>query len=90
VGKRHLPPWGWYDIWPRVEEMIPVMHNPFGAFFGLTFSVTFSFQTIQEIIREPAALKANSPRPITGSSGNSNAASGQSHASRVSSPHCRA
>jgi SAM-dependent methyltransferase len=59
-------PWGWYDIWPRLEERIPVMHNPFGSFLGLVSSVTFSFQTIQEVIREPVVLKAEGQRPITG------------------------
>ena len=39
-----------------LEERIPAMKNPFGAFFGLSFSVAFSFQTIQQTIREHRAL----------------------------------
>jgi SAM-dependent methyltransferase len=59
-------PWGWYDFATGLEELLPVMNNPFGAFFGLSFSVTFSFQTIQDIIREPAALAADGGRPMPG------------------------
>jgi hypothetical protein len=42
------------------------MNNPFGAFFGLSFSVTFTFRTIQEIIREPVALTTEGGRPMPG------------------------
>jgi SAM-dependent methyltransferase len=38
----------------------------FGAFFGLAFSVTFSFRTIQEVIREPVALSPDGRRPMPG------------------------
>jgi SAM-dependent methyltransferase len=57
-------PWSWYVFGTGLEERIPVMHNPFGAFFGLSFSVTFSFRTIQEIIREPVVLSADGRRPM--------------------------
>ena len=59
-------PCGWYDFATGLEEMLPAMNNPFGAFFGLSFSVTFTFQTIQEIIREPVALTADGGRPMPG------------------------
>lgn len=49
-------PWGFYDAAATLEEQIPVMKNPFGAFIGLCFSVTFSFITIQDVIRKPAVL----------------------------------
>jgi len=49
-------PWGLYDAAARLEEQIPVMKNPFGAFIGLCFSVTFSLITIQDVIRKPAVL----------------------------------
>jgi hypothetical protein len=42
------------------------MKNPFGAFLGLSFSVTFSFQTIQQIIREPVGLNRESGHPVPG------------------------
>ena len=59
-------PWGWYGFGVGMEERIPVMNNPFGAFLGLSFSVTFSFRTIQEVIREPAPLSAEGRRPVPG------------------------
>ena len=59
-------PWSWYDFATGLEERIPVMNNPFGAFFGLVFSVTFSFRTIQEVIREPVALSPDGRRPMPG------------------------
>ncbi len=59
-------PWGCYDFAADIEEWIPVMNNPFGAFFGLSFPVTFSFQTIQEVIRKPLPLKAEIREPVTG------------------------
>jgi hypothetical protein len=59
-------PFGWYSLWPGLEEHIPVMKNPFGAFFGLAFSVTFSFRTIQEVIREPVVLQPDGQRPMPG------------------------
>lgn len=59
-------PWNWYDFATGMEERIPVMNNPFGAFFGLAFSVTFSFRTIQEAIREPLALSPDGRRPMPG------------------------
>ena len=59
-------PWGWYDFATGLEELLPVMNNPFGAFFGLSFSVTFTFRTIQEIIREPVELTAEGGRPMPG------------------------
>jgi len=59
-------PWSWYDFATGMEERIPVMNNPFGAFFGLAFSVTFSFRTIQDVIREPVALSPDGRRPVPG------------------------
>jgi len=59
-------PWSWYRFGTGLEERLPVMHNPFGAFFGLSFSVTFSYQTIQQTIREPVALTPDGRRPVPG------------------------
>jgi len=59
-------PWGWYRFGTGLEERIPVMNNPFGAFFGLAFPITFSFQTIQQTIREPVVLTPDSRRPMPG------------------------
>lgn len=59
-------PWGWYGFGTGLEERIPVMNNPFGAFFGLSFPVTFSYQTIQQTIREPVALNREGRQPVPG------------------------
>lgn len=59
-------PWGWYDLCAGLEERIPVMNNPVGAFLGLAFPVTFSLRTIQETIRETTALGAEGRRPMPG------------------------
>lgn len=59
-------PWRWYGFAAFLEERFPVMNNPFGAFCGLSFSVTFSFRTIQEIVREPTALATEGGRPMPG------------------------
>lgn len=59
-------PWSGYDFATGLEERIPVMHNPFGAFLGLSFPVTFSFSTIQEMIREPLGLNPDGRRPMPG------------------------
>ena len=54
-------PWGWYDFASSLEEQIPAIKNPFGAFLGLSFSVTFSLITIQDVIRKPAVINGQSP-----------------------------
>ncbi len=59
-------PWGGYPHGAALEERIPAMKNPFGAFLGLSFSVTFSFQTIQQIIREPVSLNREGRHPVPG------------------------
>lgn len=64
-------PWGCYASVPALEEWLPVMHNPCGAFFALSFPVTFSLQTIQEVIRNPAVLAAEGGGPLPGVAGGS-------------------
>jgi len=59
-------PFSWYGFAQKLEEAIPVMKNPFGAFFGISFPVTFSYTTIQEPILETVQLAANSRQPVPG------------------------
>jgi SAM-dependent methyltransferase len=59
-------PWGCYGSAPLLEEWLPVMYNPFGAFFALSFPVTFSLLTLQEAIREPLSLNTEERRPLPG------------------------
>ncbi len=60
-------PWGWYRFASSLEEQIPVMKNPFGAFLGLSFSVTFSFITVQDAIRKPQVLNGKNPAQVVAS-----------------------
>jgi SAM-dependent methyltransferase len=41
----------WYTFATGLEEIIPVTHNPFGAFLGLSFPVVFTHRTIQNIVK---------------------------------------
>jgi hypothetical protein len=59
-------PYGWYGFAKKLEESIPVIKNPFGAFFGLSFSVTFSYTTIQEPVRESFKITSKNRQPIHG------------------------
>ena len=52
-------PYGWYSFAGRIEENIPVFKNPFGAFLGLSFPVTYRYRTIQEPV---SAFKLNIKR----------------------------
>jgi SAM-dependent methyltransferase len=57
-------PWDWYDAWAGLEECLPVMNNPFGAFLGLSVAVNFSYRTVQQVIGEPAlSTEAGGPVP---------------------------
>lgn len=58
-------PWFCYHFATGLEERIPVMKNPFGAFLGLSCPVSFSLLTIQEAIREPIAMTAEGRGPVT-------------------------
>ncbi|MCX5857324.1 MAG: methyltransferase domain-containing protein [Deltaproteobacteria bacterium] len=59
-------PYGWYGFAQKMEEAIPVMKNPFGAFFGISFPVTFTYATIQEPIRETVQITAKNRQPVPG------------------------
>ena len=64
-------PWGWYNFASSLEEQLPVIKNPFGAFIGLSFSVTFSFIAVQDVIRKPAVVNGQNPAHcvVSGTSG---------------------
>jgi len=60
-------PLGWYPLMAGLELHIPTSKNPFGAFLGLSFPVHPSFQTIQDVIREPLGVNAKSgQQPLQG------------------------
>ena len=58
-------PYGWYRYAASVEESIPFIGNPFGAFMGLSFPVVFRYRTIQQRIT-PFQLGIK-PQEFTGS-----------------------
>lgn len=41
-------PYRWYSFAERLEENIPTRKNPFGAFLGLSFPVSYRYRTIQD------------------------------------------
>ena len=49
-----------------LEETIPMMKNPFGAFLGLSFPVSFTLRTVQDIISDPFKIKADDRQPAQG------------------------
>ncbi|MDA8125789.1 MAG: class I SAM-dependent methyltransferase [Deltaproteobacteria bacterium] len=57
-------PWDGYASGAGIEERLPVMNNPFGAFFGLSVSVNFSYRTAQQVIEEPVALRTETGGPL--------------------------
>jgi len=59
-------PGAWYGLPRGVEELLPVMNNPFGFFLGLSFSVTFTQITLQEPIRDAVPLSAKGRQPLPG------------------------
>ena len=59
-------PESWYGFGAPLEEALPVMKNPLGAFLGLSFSVNFTLRTVQNIIGDPFKIKANGRQPAQG------------------------
>jgi ubiquinone/menaquinone biosynthesis C-methylase UbiE len=59
-------PAGLYAVCAGLEEKIPVMKNPFGAFIGLSFPVTFTYRFVQDVIRDPLSVKAKNQQPAPG------------------------
>lgn len=59
-------PWGWYRFGAPLEERIPILNNPFGAFLGITSFVNFSLRPLQDVIPGPLSLDREGRRPLTG------------------------
>lgn len=47
-----------YDFFEELEEMFPLRKNPFGAFVGLTFSVKYIYQTVQNPVMKSFKMEA--------------------------------
>ncbi len=56
----------WYGFAARLEEAMPMLRNPFGAFLGLSFPVAYSVRTVQDIIGDPFKFKAEREQPARG------------------------
>lgn len=65
-GSVILFPNGWYPFATPLEEAMPVMNNPFGAFLGLSFPVNFTLRTVQDIIGDPFKIQANDRQAVQG------------------------
>lgn len=59
-------PNGWYEFAAPLEEAMPVMNNPLGAFLGLSFPVNFTLRTVQNIIGDPFKIKTDGRQPAQG------------------------
>jgi len=59
-------PCGASEFAQSVDESVPVMKNPFGAFLGLSFPVTFRYRTVQNVIGDPFRIKSKSGEPASG------------------------
>lgn len=49
-----------------IEERLPTRKNPFGAFLGISFPVTFTRHTVQDLIRTSYQIKQEGGRPVHG------------------------
>jgi SAM-dependent methyltransferase len=59
-------PYRWYSFATGIEETIPIMKNPFGAFLGMSFPVTFTYRALQDVIREPFKMEPQRRQPAPG------------------------
>lgn len=48
-----------YDIFTELEELVPHVNNPLGAFVGLTFPVKYTYRTAQSPIVESYQIKGD-------------------------------
>lgn len=59
-------PYSWYSFATGIEELIPAMKNPFGAFLGLSFPVVFTHRTIQDIVKDHINVGAKGKQEVQG------------------------
>ncbi|MBN1473488.1 MAG: methyltransferase domain-containing protein [Syntrophaceae bacterium] len=55
-----------YSFFEELEEMLPVINNPLGAFTGLIFPVKYTYRTVQHPLIEPFNIKEKARRPAPG------------------------
>lgn len=59
-------PKGWYGFGAPLEEALPIINNPLGAFLGLSFTVHFTLRTVQNLIGDPFKIKSDGRQPAQG------------------------
>jgi ubiquinone/menaquinone biosynthesis C-methylase UbiE len=47
-----------------LEERIPVLKNPFGAFIGMSFPVSYRYRTVQDVIKDPFGMRVKGGREV--------------------------
>ncbi len=55
-----------YSFFEELEEMLPVINNPLGAFTGLVFPVKYTYRTVQNPLIEPFNIKGKARRAAPG------------------------
>jgi ubiquinone/menaquinone biosynthesis C-methylase UbiE len=55
-----------YDIATELEELVPHVKNPLGAFVGLTFPVKYTYRTVQSPVMESFKLNAGAQASAPG------------------------
>ncbi len=58
-------PASWYGHAVALEEVLPVRRNPFGAFWGFSFPVIYTVQTVQDLIGNSFRMKQGE-HPVQG------------------------
>lgn len=53
-----------YSFARGIEESLPILNNPFGAFLGLSFSVVYRYRTVQDIIKDAYKLRVEGRREV--------------------------
>lgn len=59
-------PASWYPGSRTLEEALPVMKNPVGAFMGVSFPITFRYRSVQDVIHKPLRMRAGRQDPVHG------------------------
>ncbi len=55
-----------YSFFEELEEMLPVINNPLGAFTGLVFPVKYTYRTVQNPLIEPFNINGKAHRAAPG------------------------
>lgn len=73
IGPEHID-WGSVIFLPGflypgaggLEEKIPALKNPFGAFIGMAFPAVYRYRTVQDIIKDPFHIRLKGRQEVQG------------------------